>query len=63
MAKKGSKKKTSGALMGMRSGFKKAAGNGKKRKGKGKEEVSFQTVFTVLAVISLAIVFLWKFSQ
>jgi hypothetical protein len=61
MAKKGSKKKTSGALMGMRSGFKKAAGNGKKRKGK--EEVSFQTVFTVLAVISLAIVLLWKFSQ
>ena len=65
MAKKGAKKKSSGTLMGMRSGMRKASGQGKRRKGKGKgkEEVSFQTVFTVLALISLAIVVLWKLGQ
>ena len=65
MAKKGGKKKASGTLMGMRSGMRKAAGQGKRRKGKGKgnDEVSFQTVFTVLALISLAIVVLWRLSN
>ncbi len=65
MAKKGSKKKASGTLMGMRSGLQKAAGRGKKRKrkSKGNDEISFQTVFTVLALISLAIVVLWKLNQ
>ena len=67
MGKKGGKKKASGTLMGMRSGMRKAAGQGKRRKGKGKgkgkEEVSFQTVFTVLALISLVIVVLWKVGQ
>ena len=63
MAKKGTKKKSSGALMGVRSGMRKAAGQGKRRKGKGKDEVSFQTVFTVLVLISLAVVVLWRLSQ
>ncbi len=57
-----SKKKTGGTLMGMRSGFKNVAGSGKKRKRKGQEPVSFMTVFTVLIVISLAVVLFWRLS-
>jgi hypothetical protein len=49
--------------MGMRSGFKNAAGSGKKRKRKGGESVTFMQVFVALVVISLAVVALWRITM
>lgn len=57
-----SKKKSGGSLMGLRSGLRSAAGSGKKRRRKGKEEASFAKVFMYLSAASVAVFILWRLS-
>lgn len=67
MAKKKSKGKSSdrrssssGTMMGMRSGFKSAVGQGKKKRKKGAKELDFVTVLMVVFGIALLVVFIWQ---
>ena len=52
------KKKSGGTMMGMRAGFKRAAGTGAKRRAR-KEELTFFRVLSWVMIVVLLFLFVW----
>ncbi len=59
-SKSKSQSQSGGTMMGMRSGFQSAVGQGKKRKKKGKKELDFVTVLGIVFGIALLVVLVWQ---
>lgn len=57
------KKKSGGTLMGMRSGFQRAVGQGKKKKKGGKKQWTFVQVLYLVGGIAVAIALFWLMTK